>query len=230
MIHLPSGRVYIGQRKVPKGVTPENDSYHGSGKIWKRIYNKHSDECIKVIIDYADTKDEIDELEKKYIAHYRAVMGEYCVNVADGGGGCKGYKHTKETKELLSKLAKGNTRCKGKHHSEETKEKLRKAREGYKFSEEWCKKISEKVKGEGNPMFGKKQSKETRKKISLANKGNKHTQEWKDKMSARYSGQNNPNYGRKHTPEAIEKMREAARKRSRERDEFGRFKKKGTRD
>lgn len=85
MIHLPTGRVYIGQRKCPKGKRIDNDYYYGSGKIWKRIYNKHPDECVKVIIDYADTKDEIDELEKKYIKHYKEVYGELCVNIGEGG-------------------------------------------------------------------------------------------------------------------------------------------------
>lgn len=87
MIHLPSGRIYIGQRKVPKGKTLESDSYFGSGAIWKHIYKNHKDECVKVIIDTASSKEEIDELEKKYIKHYKDVYGEFCVNIAEGGDG-----------------------------------------------------------------------------------------------------------------------------------------------
>ena len=58
MIHPQSGRVYIGQHRLPKGKTPYNDGYFGSGKIWTRIYKKHPNECVKVILDFADTKEE----------------------------------------------------------------------------------------------------------------------------------------------------------------------------
>lgn len=126
MIHLPSGRVYIGQRKVPKGKTPENDSYFGSGVVWSQIYKKHKDECVKVIIDYADTKDEIDELEKKYIAHYKSVYKEFCVNIADGGdggGGMKGKKHSEITKHKMSIRHKGENNPMYGNHSPRNRNK-----------------------------------------------------------------------------------------------------------
>lgn len=110
MIHLPSGRIYIGQRKVPKGKTFESDSYCGSGIVWRAIYKKHKEECVKVIIDTASSKEEIDKLEKRYIAHYKNVYGEFCVNIAEGGigGGCmSGRKHTDETRKKMSESAHG---------------------------------------------------------------------------------------------------------------------------
>lgn len=107
MIHVPSGRIYIGQRKVPKGKTPETDSYAGSGVVWRQIYKKHKDECVKVIIDYADTKAEINELEKKWIAYYRMTRGEFCVNMSDGGEGNLGLVHTPETRAKMSESHKG---------------------------------------------------------------------------------------------------------------------------
>lgn len=127
MIHLPSGRVYIGQRKIPRNKTIETDSYFGSGKIWKQIYKKHSDECIKVIIDFANTKDEIDELEKKYIAHYKSVYEEFCVNITDGGqtGGMKGKKHSEITKLKMSIKHKGeNNPMYGNHSPRNRKKKF----------------------------------------------------------------------------------------------------------
>lgn len=170
MIHLPSGRVYIGQRKCPKGVTPENDSYHGSGKIWKRIYNKHRDECVKVIIDYADTKDEIDELEKKYIKHYKEVYAEFCVNISEGGQCHCGWNQKDDVKKRISQSLKGK---KKKPRTDEHSRRLSEAHKGKTpwnkgkhFSEDARRKMSEAKKGKP----GHKVSEETKEKIRLAAK------------------------------------------------------------
>ena len=42
---------------------------------------------------------------------------------------------------------------------------------GYKYTEEYRKKLSETTKGEGNPMYGKKHTEETKKKMSETRKG-----------------------------------------------------------
>ena len=112
MIHRPSGRVYIGQHRLSKGKTPENDGYYGSGTLWRRIFKKHKDECVKVVIDYADDQKATDELEKKYIAHYRSVYGQFCVNITEGGQGgttfgFKGHRHTEDVKRTISAKKKG---------------------------------------------------------------------------------------------------------------------------
>jgi hypothetical protein len=44
---------------------------------------------------------------------------------AANGGGFRGRKHSKETKQKISSLKKGNTFFKGRKHSEETKRKMR---------------------------------------------------------------------------------------------------------
>lgn len=133
MIHLPSGRVYIGQRKIPRNKTIETDSYFGSGKIWKQIYKKHPDECIKVIIDFANTKDEIDELEKKYIAHYKSVYEEFCVNITDGGQGGAQKKFTDEELKEHRKIANAKWYENNKEH--------------WKIShKKWCEKNTEYIK------------------------------------------------------------------------------------
>ena len=66
---------------------------------------------------------------------------------------------------------------------------------GYKYSEEYKRKISERTKGENNPNYGKHHSKETRKKISEARK--------------KYVGENHPMYGKHHTEETRKKISEA---------------------
>ena len=76
---------------------------------------------------------------------------------------------------------------------------------GYKFSEEHCKKQSER-------MIGHTVSNETRKKIGAANsialKGRILSEETKQKISIALSGENHPMYGKKQPIEAVEKMRQ----------------------
>ena len=223
MCHTPTGRIYIGQRKVPRGKTPATDSYYGSGTAWRNIHKAHPDECVKTVLEVVESKREVDELEKKFIAHYRSVYGELCVNIADGGSGgftgtCseatrkkislagKGRKHSEDTKR---KIAEGN---KGKCVSEATRKKISLAHKGKKHSPEVIEKMREVHKKEHL-------SDETRKKMSLSHRGKQHTEAYKRKMSEFMKGENNPNFGKfgkehqrygvKHTPEAIEKMRAA---------------------
>lgn len=109
-----------------------------------------------MIIAYANTKEMIDELEKRYIAHYRAVMGEYCVNLADGGEGVGGA-------------------LKGIPHSEEHKRKIGEAQKGKIIPKSQRKKISETLKGNIPWNKGKigVYSNEQISKMKLAHKGNK---------------------------------------------------------
>ena len=59
---------------------------------------------------------------------------------------------------------------------------------GKQFSEEHCKKISESLSGEKNPMYGKHRSAETRKKISEARKGkNLGVHWWNDGVSCKHA-------------------------------------------
>ena len=86
---------------------------------------------------------------------------------------------------------------------------------GYKLSDETKQKMSERKKGENNPMYGKKHSEETRKKISEHHAdvsgenhpmyGKHHSEETLIKMR----GENNPMYGKKHSEETRKKMSDA---------------------
>lgn len=71
MTHVPTGRVYIGQRRCPSDVMPESDRYYGSGIVWKKIYKAHPEECNKTILMTAHTKDDINRIEKFFIWVYR---------------------------------------------------------------------------------------------------------------------------------------------------------------
>lgn len=212
MRHSPTGRVYIGQHKLPKGKTPETDDYYGSGKIWKCIYKAHQQECVKTILEVVETREEVNELEKKYIAHYRELYGEKCVNITDGGdGGCgtpwnKGKKMSEEFCKKTSDGHKGQTPWnKGKHHSEETKQKIAESLTGKRLSEATRKKMSDARRGEKHHFFGKKFSEEHKQKIAESKMGEK-----------------NPNFGKRFSEEHKQKI--ALANRGKQRSESARQK------
>lgn len=89
----------------------------------------------------------------------------------------KGKKHSKETKEKLSKSHIGL------HHTEETKQKIGNAFRGKTLSEEHKKKLSESKKGKNNPMYQKNFSEEHRKNLSKSRIGRTYSEESKRKMS-----------------------------------------------
>lgn len=99
------------------------------------------------------SQDELNDMEKEYIKKYNPKF-----NFTDGGEGIKGFKHSKESRE---KISKNNARIwKNKHHSKETREKISKSVsknnakywEGKKFSNEHKKKLSNAHKGYKAPL------------------------------------------------------------------------------
>ena len=183
--NLVNNKKYIGQHKGKP-----NDSYLGSGIHIKQAIKKYGKENFKKeVLEYANSQEELNELEIKIIALHNAVEDKNYYNVAIGGytpvvvGGMKGKKHTKETKQKLRELNMGeNNPMFGKYgelnpnygsqHSEETKKKISETR------------IEKGVaKGENNPMYGKKHSEESRRKMSDSLKGREMSEETRLKIS-----------------------------------------------
>jgi very-short-patch-repair endonuclease len=104
--------------------------------------------------------------------------------------GMKGKRHTKETRELLSKQKQGDN---NPAKRPEVRKKISIAKKGKKLSEEHKKKISI-----GN--MGNKLSSEHKLRISKAQKGRKHTKEHIEKCRESRKGF-------KHSEETKEKMR-----------------------
>jgi hypothetical protein len=67
---------------------------------------------------------------------------------------------------------------KGRKHTKETKRKISIHFANIERSEEWCRKISEALKGSKSPMWGKHHPKDVKIKMSIANSGNRHPN-WK---------------------------------------------------
>lgn len=99
------------------------------------------------------------EAEEFWIKYF-SFIGARLTNLTNGGEGCLGYRHTDESKKIMSKFKKGKDS----------------SRKGVVLSEETKLKISNNVKI-------KMQNFEIKNKISISHKGRKHSEETKSKRS-----------------------------------------------
>ena len=121
--NLVNGKKYVGQRTWSEPYMEDN--YIGSGKILKKAIEKYGrDSFSKEIIDWANSKEELDQLEIFWIKHFDANHLSDFYNILSGGQGCvagennpmygNGYKLRGEKNGMY-----------GKCHSEKTREKMR---------------------------------------------------------------------------------------------------------
>lgn len=142
------------------------DSYKGSGKRFKRAYNKRP-ECFTREIFYIG--EEYLELEEFILCELDAKNNPKYYNLKNAAIGGATRTGMKNKPEATAKTAAAR---RGTKMSEEQKEKLRKISTGKKHSEESKRKMSASRTGEKNHFYGRTHSEETRIKISEANKGN----------------------------------------------------------
>ena len=163
----PSNKVYIG-------ITSQNNIsrrwQNGFGyKNNKHFFNaiiKYGWENIKHEILYTNlTKEQACDIEIQLINAYQSNKSKFGYNQSNGGEyGRNGVPLSEETKNKLSLAHKG------KHLSEKTRHKCKINNLGkHKCSEINRKKLSEKRKGKGNPMYGHTFTKEHKYKLSQAN-------------------------------------------------------------
>ena len=102
-----NGKTYIGQRKCPKGKTPWTDiEYMGSGKLVKLAEKKYGFENFnKEIIAVCYSRDEVNILEKEYIALYRSI-GKAEYNIADGGNFSEKFNGGSRSEDGIKKWKK----------------------------------------------------------------------------------------------------------------------------
>jgi len=101
--NLVNGKTYIGQRKLAEGRTWQTDTYRGSGVLLNKAKKKYGIENFvrKCLIIGDFSREEINELEKQYIAEAKAI-GKAEYNLAKGGeGGCGIY--TEKQKDIAAK-------------------------------------------------------------------------------------------------------------------------------
>lgn len=155
---LDNGKMYIGQKKSEVFL---GEKYIGSGGYLLRSIKKHRYTNFKVeLIEWCNSREELNEREIYWIAYYDAVKSDIYYNKARGGdagaGREPGFHQPESQKRKLSEMQRdGKSWMCGKHHSEETKKKMSASRSGEK-----------------HPMYGKHHSESSRQKMSDAKKKN----------------------------------------------------------
>jgi len=154
-INKKNGMFYIGKSK---GIF--NPNYYGSGIVLKRAINKYGIDSFHTrLINYVETKKQLNEMEKIYIFVYREMYGrEKLYNISNGGDGgplFQGHKHSDKTREKMRLTSLGKpSGMKGKPFPEEAKEKNR-----------------QKHIGKPSPFKDKHHTKTTKEKIRQAKLG-----------------------------------------------------------
>ena len=158
--NLVNGKIYVGQHKAQTFT----DSYKGSGKyLWRAIEKYGWDNFVVEFIESAESKQELNELEVKWIEKFDARNQQIGYNISKGGetwsynwkGRPFSDSHCRHISEAL----------KGKHPTLEQRIKMSNSRKGKKFSEEHKRHMSE--------NFKKNYTDERRRKLSIAGKGRK---------------------------------------------------------
>ncbi len=177
--NIINDKVYIGQtRRLSQRLNEHHrtlknnchDNYH-----LQNSYNKYGDVFEFEIITYCDNEEELDNLERYYIAEYDSTNPKKGYNKESGGNL---NKHVSEkTKKKISESIKGKNNPmfgrKGKNNpnwskprSKETKKEISESNKGKNRSEKTKKKMSKSKQGKNNPNWGKPHSEEHKKKIS----------------------------------------------------------------
>ena len=164
-----------------------NDNRHISRSILKYGHNNFSLVILCVLGD-KDTQSKVTILnaEQKYIDLYKPAL-----NINSVAGSSLGFKHTEESKKLMSDFRKGK-----------------------KLSLEIKKNLSELFSGELNPFWSKTHSSETLEKMSSVKKGSNNpmfnkekSPEFIENMFRDKTGVNNPMFGKKKSVETLSKIR-----------------------
>jgi len=161
---LENGKVYVGQKRA----VSFHPDYLGSGTLIRRAVLKYgAHRFIVEVLEFAESKPELDRAEQKAIIEHRSLLGREAVyNITPGGEGCgKGPDHPSF----------------GKPVPEERKANMR----GLKRSEITRHRISLAKIGPKNPMFGK----------SGTFRGHKHTDQTIERQREVKIGSLNPAWG-----------------------------------
>jgi group I intron endonuclease len=178
-----NGKVYIGktiwavERRWKMHIWY---ALRGSDLYLSNAIRKHGVESFdRKTIDYAESEDEINVLEKLYIGIFQSYRPENGYNLTHGGDG------TIPNEATIQRM-KERAPWKNKKMPLEIRQKMSASRKGIKFSNEHKQRI-------GNAHRGKIVSEETREKLRQANLGKKASEESKKKMSR--PGSLNPMFG-----------------------------------
>lgn len=115
--NLINGKCYIGQKHSSVFV----EDYYGSGVYLKRALLKYGTENFDntKILQWCETKESLDEAERYWIQYYNAVNNPDFYNLAKGGEGLAGCKHSDTWKSLIAESTRN------REWKDESREKIR---------------------------------------------------------------------------------------------------------
>jgi len=236
---IKTNKCYVGQTKDFNrrknshfGLLNRNKSSHIK---LQRAWNKYGEENFEfeilenIDINLDNLKDILTIREQYWMNYYDSYNNGYN-STPMAGLSTLGYRYSKESKEKISRAAKGRI------ISDDTKRKISESLKNRIFTEEHRKKLSEKSKirmqdsknrfrlsiissgidrsGENNNFYGRNHSEESKRKMSESMKkhlqDNPCSEDLRKKRSENTKGENNPMYGRKRTmsEESRKKMSE----------------------
>lgn len=150
-----NGKYYIGKSILPEKRWNDHLSIARTGKLKDGTFQalhaaikKYKQENFLFIILNEHMSEQEALLEEKLLIKLAKDNGDKIYNLTDGGEGVSGYKHTSETRKILSEKAKGRI------ISDETKLKQSKTMTGRIRSEQHCNSISKVKTGIPNPGVG----------------------------------------------------------------------------
>lgn len=149
---FPNGKRYIGLTKMKLEQRWDNGKSYKTCLLVDRAIKKYGWENVQhVVLATVENKEEAEEIERKYIAHYKSDNVEFGYNILPGGN----VATNELTDEMRYKLGNG---WRGKHRSNEDKHKIG---EGVKKRFE---------RPESNGHYGMKHTNETKEKMSISQK------------------------------------------------------------
>ncbi len=165
IINIINDKCYVGQAEDRDYRWADHRkrlrNYYHYNLHLQRAWCKHKEEnFIFVVLEVLDTKEKLNERE----AYWGNLLNpEY--NIAPLGGTMRGYKHTEEAKENMSKAHLGK-----KQHSEEEKQRRRERMMGNTFNS-GRKQTPERIEARAKLHRGKPKSEDHKAKIAAGNKG-----------------------------------------------------------
>lgn len=207
-VNLINNVKYLGQHVSTGSI----DAYLGSGKAFLNAVKKYGSENFsKHILQWARTKEELDDLERKYIELTGAVESKDYYNIQAGGGSWARGQMAGEKNPMYGVSLPSS--WKGKHHTEHSKQLMRGPRPSLQGKNNPNYGNGCKIAGERNYMYGKHLTNEQKYKLSVLRTGTHVTDNTKQKISlalkGRRCGEENPFYGKHHTKETKQKILES---------------------
>lgn len=164
ILHRASGKKYVGQttRKLKERIRYHIKNHGIHGTMVGNALRKHGVKAFDfAIIDGADSMEELNAKEQRWIEHYGS-MKPFGYNYTAGGDGSPGLKHSEATKEKIRQITTG------KKASDETRQKMSLQRKGKTWSEDYKRKMSDVKKGIAFPHMKRLRTPEWKQKLSEA--------------------------------------------------------------